>query len=126
MNTVLVPAFQLDNMDPKAPSADTVTSTNRRWIPRFFHNLNNSESLDEKVVDIALRSSAAPTYFPIYQGFVDGGVFANNPALCAITTALSAGTIPSPPPLFPLLLTPPFPSSLPLLRARFCPSLASV
>jgi hypothetical protein len=78
-------------MDPKSPSADTVTSINRRWIPRFFHNLNNSESLDEKVVDIALRSSAAPTYFPIYQGFVDGGVFANNPSLCAITTAISAG-----------------------------------
>jgi uncharacterized protein len=63
----------------------------RRWVPRFFHNLNDTVSLDDLVVDVAMRTSAAPTYFPIYQGFVDGGVFANNPALCAITTAISAG-----------------------------------
>jgi hypothetical protein len=83
---VLVPSFQLDNMDPSFPSAGSEPKINRRWVPRFFHNLNDSDSLDEKVVDVALRSSAAPTYFGIYQGYVDGGVFANNPALCAITT----------------------------------------
>ncbi len=42
------------------------------------------------VVDAALRTSAAPTFFPIYQGFIDGGVIANNPSMCALAQALSA------------------------------------
>eukprot|EP01035_Chromulina_nebulosa_P022376 gene22376-28972_t len=30
-----------------------------------------------------MRTSAAPTYFPIYQGYADGGVVANNPSMLA-------------------------------------------
>ena len=26
--------------------------------------------------------TAAPVYFPIEKGYIDGGVFANNPSLC--------------------------------------------
>lgn len=87
---VFVPAFQLDNYDVP-PAVKPSQGVNRRWAPRFFHNLNDAVCLEELVVDVALRSSAAPTYFPIYQGFVDGGVFANNPALCAVTAAIAAG-----------------------------------
>ena len=42
------------------------------------------------VADAAMRSTAAPTYFGIYQGYVDGGVFANNPSMVALTRSISA------------------------------------
>jgi patatin-like phospholipase/acyl hydrolase len=43
-------------------------------------------------VDVALRTSAAPTYFPLYQGFADGGLVANNPSMCALAQALDTTT----------------------------------
>ena len=33
--------------------------------------------------------TAAPVYFPIEKGYIDGGVFANNPSLCAMTRVLA-------------------------------------
>ena len=41
------------------------------WHPRYFSQYHEQDR-DELVVDILLRSAAAPTYFPIYQGYVDG------------------------------------------------------
>ncbi len=34
--------------------------------------------------DAAMRTSAAPTFFPVHQGYVDGAVFATNPSLMAL------------------------------------------
>ena len=83
---VLVPAFDLDNK-PDNPLKI------RTWKPKFFHNYPGEDSdAAEKVVDVALRTSAAPTYFPIYQGYIDGGVFATNPSVCALTQALHPQT----------------------------------
>ena len=47
---------------------------------------------DIKMVDVALATSAAPTYLPIHEHrnvlYADGGIWANNPALCGLLEAL--------------------------------------
>lgn len=47
---------------------------------------------DIKMVDVALATSAAPTYLPIHEHrnilYADGGLWANNPALCGLLEAL--------------------------------------
>ncbi|PRP85104.1 hypothetical protein PROFUN_07175 [Planoprotostelium fungivorum] len=63
----------------------------RRWFPEYFHNFSNSSNKDTTLLDACLSSAAAPTYFPIYKGFVDGGVFANNPSLACITACICEG-----------------------------------
>ncbi len=80
---VLVASFVLDNKskDPAIP---------RTWKPKFFHNFPGEGSdRHEHVVDVALRTSAAPTFFPIYQRYTDGGVVANNPSMCALAQAVN-------------------------------------
>lgn len=65
----------------------------RAWKPKFFHNYPGPDSdAKERVLEVALRTSAAPTYFPMFQEFVDGGVIANNPSMCALAQALHAST----------------------------------
>lgn len=75
---MLIASFRLDNQE-----ADP---SKRIWSPKFFPGADSDgESL---VVDVALGTSAAPTYFPSYEGNIDGGVIANSPSLAAVAQAL--------------------------------------
>lgn len=79
---VLVPSFDLDNED-----ADP---RKRKWKAKVFHNFPGDDSDGaELAYKVAMYTSAAPTYFPSYEGYVDGGVYANNPAMCALAQALN-------------------------------------
>ncbi len=83
---VLVCTFDLDNGPNNRQGV-------RMWKAKFYHNFDPADSdYKEKMVDVALRTSAAPTYFPIYDGHVDGGVVANNPSTCALAQALDPQT----------------------------------
>ncbi|OJH33934.1 patatin-like phospholipase family protein [Cystobacter ferrugineus] len=98
---VVIPAFQLDAPAPRAPVNAPARSAPdpcawpdeqepRAWRPRVFHNLRGKDEADtfvkeeDLLVDLALRSSASPIVSPVYQGYVDGALFANNPTLAAI------------------------------------------
>lgn len=78
---VLIPAFDLmSEADGQRPAV---------WKPKFFHNYPGEDSDGaEPIVDVALRTSAAPTYFPSHQGYIDGAVVANNPSMAAVAQAL--------------------------------------
>jgi patatin-like phospholipase/acyl hydrolase len=81
---VLISAFDLDNEKPLPL---------RSWKAKFFHNFPGPDSdADKKIVDVALYTAAAPTYFPIVDGYVDGGVVAGNPSVCALAQALHPAT----------------------------------
>ncbi len=68
-------------------------------MPFFFKSRKAKENpdYDFKMKDVARSTSAAPTYFqskiikvnpPVdYYALIDGGVFANNPAMCAYSEA---------------------------------------
>ena len=84
---VLIPTFDLDNYDPANRNEP------RRWKPKLFHNVRNlNNDAAEIVASVALRACAAPTYFPSVDGYIDGGVYANNPSMCALAQTQEIGT----------------------------------
>lgn len=66
----------------------------RRWCPKFFDREHDG---DARVVDVALATASAPTYFPSHGWasgqdmtcYADGGLFANNPSDSAVAYAAS-------------------------------------
>ena len=76
---VAVTAFKLDDQSTSPPT----------WRPKIFHNYPGEDSDgEERIVDIAMYTSSAPTFFPSTNGYVDGGTCANNPSVVALAQAL--------------------------------------
>ncbi|MBY5396964.1 patatin-like phospholipase family protein [Rhizobium leguminosarum] len=57
------------------------------------HHPDYRKDWQERMVDVALSTSAAPTFFSTYKNgdrhFADGGVWANNPVMTALVDALA-------------------------------------
>lgn len=79
------------------PSYDAVANRIYVFKTRHAAGLNNDAELD--AVDVALATSAAPTYFAAASTardgrYVDGGVWANNPSSVALVEAISFLDVP--------------------------------
>lgn len=74
---VLIPTFCLDNK----------LSYGRSWCPRIYDNFDDKYK-DEALWEIALKTSAAPIYFPSYKNYIDGGMIANNPSMCILAECI--------------------------------------
>jgi hypothetical protein len=89
---VVISAFRLDG-GPEALGRATLFPVGK-WRPCLFSNLPLGNGavppdMDLSCADAAMRTSAAPSYFPIYQGYVDGAVYANNPTIPALARVCS-------------------------------------
>ncbi len=77
---IAIPVVSLDNR--------VATKQHRHWSIEIVHNLAaEDEDSSPLLADLALRSSSIPILHPAFQGHVDGGLYANNPSLCALATA---------------------------------------
>jgi Dyp-type peroxidase family len=96
---VLISSFQLDNQatgneahrrvwlpqeNAGLPRHVQELKDARTWRPKLFHNFPPDSDCEMEAWKVALYSTAAPAYFPTADGFIDGGVYANNPAMCAL------------------------------------------
>jgi patatin-like phospholipase/acyl hydrolase len=92
---LLITAFDLDatKVEP------TEGKEERSWRPKVFHNFEVLGGSDDRDIEIARAvacSCAGPTYFPAIDGYIDGGVFANSPTVCALAQCLDR-RLPEPP-----------------------------
>ena len=70
-----------------------ITTSSPRIFKKDYGHLNQDDN--KTFVDVALATTAAPTYFPIQEidsvQYVDGGLYANNPVLVGLAEAVFKG-----------------------------------
>jgi patatin-like phospholipase/acyl hydrolase len=60
----------------------------KSWAPKIFQNFESKGRDKDLVRQVGLYTSAAPTFLPAVDGFIDGGVCANNPSMCSLSQIL--------------------------------------
>lgn len=76
----LVPAYDLSPFEKGHPV---------NFKPKVFNSLSEDDK-NELLVNVACRTTAAPTYFPIREKkYIDGGVAINHPAMAAVAFAIN-------------------------------------
>ncbi|HMP28290.1 MAG TPA: patatin-like phospholipase family protein [Saprospiraceae bacterium] len=92
---VFIPAFCINAKHAKGEIMEALPSWTKvrvnRWHPVYYTNFKDDGFSDKLIVDVILESSAAPTYFPIENFHIDGGIGNNNPCLSALTSVLRNG-----------------------------------
>jgi patatin-like phospholipase/acyl hydrolase len=87
---VLITAFDMDNEKPN--------ELERTWKPKLFHNFPGAgNDRNQLAYKVGMYTAAAPTYFPSVDGYIDGGVYANNPSMCALAQTQDTRYRPTPP-----------------------------
>ncbi len=78
--------------DLRAPVVLVSFRLKEPWGVKVFHNLRPDEpDLDEPLAVTIFKSSAFPVLTSIRDGFVDGGIYNNNPGMVALTQILHEG-----------------------------------
>ncbi|MCH9621453.1 MAG: putative sporulation hydrolase CotR [Chlamydiia bacterium] len=82
LKTIVPKNLTLNDLDRDLiiPTCRLYDPSRGRWKEEIYDTFTNG---GDRVIDVAIRSASAPLYFPSYQGHIDGGVFAVNPALIA-------------------------------------------
>jgi uncharacterized protein len=77
---VLITAFDLENEN----------AADRSWKPKIFHNFEpaggeaETDDRQQLVYKVGVYTCLTPTYWASEDGYIDGGVFAPNPSMCAL------------------------------------------
>lgn len=99
---IFIPVFRVDGKEDDGGDEDQIQINKPKWLNRrvkrwhtvYYDTIDicdNNKDRSVRLNDVIMESSAAPCYFPIFNGCIDGGVSANNPSLCILARLISLG-----------------------------------